>query len=182
MGVRGWEWFWSDSSSLHLLCTLFPLLLHQLHLRSSGLRLQRLGTPGFKTLWQISQSTYRKSALALELFCQLNINVCMKLLKYMQQGYQTLGEEGGCVEEWGGEQVEAGEGRGNLWFVSHVPQRASLIWVHLPAWGPWVRRADGATVHSENMGFLVSPLFPPFSPSQAYIGFQEQNKGFILCP
>ena len=98
-----------------------------------------VGDSWFKTLWQISQSTYRKSALALELFCQLSINVCMKLLKYMQQGYQTLGEEGGCVEEWGGEQVEAGEGRGNLWFPSHVPQRASLIWVHLPAWGPWVR-------------------------------------------
>ena len=43
-----WEWssrFQEDSSTLHLLCTLFLLLLHQLHLRSSGIRSQRLGTP-----------------------------------------------------------------------------------------------------------------------------------------
>ena len=32
------EWFQDDSSSLCLLCTLFLLLLHQLHLRSSGIR------------------------------------------------------------------------------------------------------------------------------------------------
>ena len=29
------RWFWNDSSTLHLLCTLLLLLLHQLHLRSS---------------------------------------------------------------------------------------------------------------------------------------------------
>ena len=40
----GW-WFPDDSSTLHLLCTLVLLLLHQLHLRSSGIRSQRLGTP-----------------------------------------------------------------------------------------------------------------------------------------
>ena len=36
--------FGHDSSALHLLCTLFLLLLPQLHLRSSGIRSQRLGT------------------------------------------------------------------------------------------------------------------------------------------
>ena len=30
---------------LHLLCTLFLLVLHQLHLRASGIRSSRLGTP-----------------------------------------------------------------------------------------------------------------------------------------
>lgn len=34
-----------DSSALRLLCTLFLLLLHQLHLRSSGIRSHRVGTP-----------------------------------------------------------------------------------------------------------------------------------------
>ena len=34
-----------DSSTLSLLHTLFLLLLHQLHLRSSGIRSWRLGTP-----------------------------------------------------------------------------------------------------------------------------------------
>ena len=38
-------WFLDDSSTLHLLCTLFLLLLHQLHFRSSGIGSQRLGTP-----------------------------------------------------------------------------------------------------------------------------------------
>ena len=32
------RWFGDDSSPFHLLCTLFLFLLHQLHLRSSGIR------------------------------------------------------------------------------------------------------------------------------------------------
>ena len=39
--VGGGAWYGVDSRALHLLCTLFPL---QLHLRSSGIRSQRLGT------------------------------------------------------------------------------------------------------------------------------------------
>ena len=42
----GGGWFQDDSSALHLLCTLFLLLLHQFHLRSSGIKSQRLGPPG----------------------------------------------------------------------------------------------------------------------------------------
>ena len=45
-GVGGW--FWDDSSALHLLCTLLLLLLHQLHLRSSGIRSWGLGTPALE--------------------------------------------------------------------------------------------------------------------------------------
>ena len=40
-------WFWNDSRTLHLLCTLFLLLLHQLHLQSSGIRSWRLGSPAY---------------------------------------------------------------------------------------------------------------------------------------
>ena len=42
-------WFQDDSSPLHSLCTLLLLLLYQLHLRSSGIRSWRLGTPIFIT-------------------------------------------------------------------------------------------------------------------------------------
>ena len=42
------EWFQDDSSTLHLLCTLFLLFLYQLHLRSSGIRSWRLGTPALE--------------------------------------------------------------------------------------------------------------------------------------
>ena len=41
----GWGLFQDDSSTLHSSCTLFLLLLHQLHFRSSGTRSQSLGTP-----------------------------------------------------------------------------------------------------------------------------------------
>ena len=41
-------WFRYDLSALHLLCTLFLLLLHQLHLRSPGIRSWRLETPGLR--------------------------------------------------------------------------------------------------------------------------------------
>ena len=44
LGGKG-GWFQDDSSTLNLLCTLFLLLLYQLHLRSSGIRSWRLGTP-----------------------------------------------------------------------------------------------------------------------------------------
>ena len=40
-----WELRGDDSSALHLLCTLFLLLLRQLHVTSSGIRSERLGTP-----------------------------------------------------------------------------------------------------------------------------------------
>ena len=44
-------WFQDDSAASHLLQTLFLILLHQLHLRSPGIRFQRLGTLnlGYKT-------------------------------------------------------------------------------------------------------------------------------------
>lgn len=45
-GVEGW--FGDDSSALRLLCTLFLLILHQLHLRSLDIRSQRLGAPGLQ--------------------------------------------------------------------------------------------------------------------------------------
>ena len=44
--MRGW--FGDDSRALHLLCTLFLFLLHQLLLRASGIRSQRLGTSALK--------------------------------------------------------------------------------------------------------------------------------------
>ena len=44
--VGGGWWFQDDSSALQLLCTLFLLLMHQLYLRSSGIRSWRLRTPG----------------------------------------------------------------------------------------------------------------------------------------
>ena len=44
-----WEgWFQDDSRTLHLLCTLFLLLLHQFHLRSSRIRSYRLGAPAIQ--------------------------------------------------------------------------------------------------------------------------------------
>ena len=39
------QWFGDGPSVLHLLCTLLPLLGHQLHFRSLGIRSQRLGAP-----------------------------------------------------------------------------------------------------------------------------------------
>ena len=40
---------WDDPRALHLLCSLFLLLLHQFHLRSPGTRSRRLGTPALRT-------------------------------------------------------------------------------------------------------------------------------------
>ena len=51
--------FRDDSSTLHLLGTLFLFLLHQLHLRSSGIRSQRLGTPDLKDSQRLHQNLHQ---------------------------------------------------------------------------------------------------------------------------
>ena len=40
-----WGWFGDDLSALHVLCTLFLLLLHQLHLGSPGIKIPEVGDP-----------------------------------------------------------------------------------------------------------------------------------------
>ena len=52
-GVGGY--FQDDSGTLHVSCTLFLLLLHQLHLKSSSLRFRRLGTSGLQDTVPISE-------------------------------------------------------------------------------------------------------------------------------
>ena len=58
--MDGGGWFQNDSSVFYLSCTLFLLLSHQFHLRSSGIRSWRLGTPDIKcpymTTWLIHKS------------------------------------------------------------------------------------------------------------------------------
>ena len=50
----GEELVWNDSSALHLLCTLFLLLLlYQLHLRASGIRSWRLRSPALEEVWNL---------------------------------------------------------------------------------------------------------------------------------
>ena len=48
-GTQGGGWFPDDPSMLHLLCNLFLLLLHQLHLRSSSTGSWRLGIHAVST-------------------------------------------------------------------------------------------------------------------------------------
>ena len=49
--MRSGGWFHDDSNALCLLCNVFLLLLHHLHLRSSGIRSWRLGTPEIENVW-----------------------------------------------------------------------------------------------------------------------------------
>ena len=49
------EQFWDDSSALHLLCTFFLLLLHQLYRSSSSSRSWRLGTLGKIHSWTLNR-------------------------------------------------------------------------------------------------------------------------------
>ena len=58
---QGGGWIWDDSSALHLWCTLFLLLLHQIHLRSSGIVFWRLGTPVLEQLTLTSFLTLTSS-------------------------------------------------------------------------------------------------------------------------
>ena len=54
LGGGGGGLVWNDSSALHLLCTLFLLLLlYQLHLRASGIRSWRLRSPALEEVWNL---------------------------------------------------------------------------------------------------------------------------------
>ena len=77
-----------QASGLHLLCTLFLLLLHQLCLRSSDIRSQRLGTPPLDIciylfiLKMFCEKTKDLLGLGLsgrQAFC----NLCMKELTFV---------------------------------------------------------------------------------------------------
>ena len=52
------QWFQDDSRALHVLCTLFLLLLHQFHLESSSISSQSLGVP------DVEESVKRKHRTA----------------------------------------------------------------------------------------------------------------------
>ena len=71
----GWgAWFQDDSRTLHLLCTLFLLLVAQLLLRSSGLRPWRLETTAFLDCWskillrQVRKIPWRREWLPTAVF------------------------------------------------------------------------------------------------------------------
>ena len=58
--LTGWCWgcFGDDISTLHLLCTLFLSLSHQLHLRSSGISSQKLGSFDLKDMNKTIYSSF----------------------------------------------------------------------------------------------------------------------------
>ena len=70
-------WFGDESSTLHLLCALFLLLLRQLHLRPSGIRSWRLGTPKLEGLLDRRQCpppnyTLRPMGYSMIISCKLS--------------------------------------------------------------------------------------------------------------
>ena len=62
-------WFQDDSSTLHLVCAWFLLLLHQFHLRSSALiRSQRLGSSALPYHYLSSRTIWLWNVLALKTY------------------------------------------------------------------------------------------------------------------
>ena len=62
------RWLGDDSSVLHLLCTIFLLLLHQFYLRSSGIRFWRLRTPALMSQKKERGLDKRKKIAILSFF------------------------------------------------------------------------------------------------------------------
>ena len=76
---QGGKCFGDDSSVLHLLCTLFLLLLHHLHLRSSGIRSQMLG-PNIPYEWDviwINRVLWSERWRVLRRLCHSKIPICL---------------------------------------------------------------------------------------------------------
>ena len=74
---QGGGWFLDDSNALHFLCILFLLLLRQLHLRSSGIRSQRLGTP----------AVHLGLTVQLQNRCSCNLPWCRRTGGQVKQGH-----------------------------------------------------------------------------------------------
>ena len=74
-GVGGW--FWDDSSTLYLFCTLFLLLLHQLHLRSLGIRSWSLSTPDLEQCCLPSWVWFVNICLSFFVLCSCIAVICL---------------------------------------------------------------------------------------------------------
>ena len=72
-GQRGW--FQDDSSTLTFIGHLISLLLHQLHLRSSGIRSRRLGTPDLES-WLDSGSFFSQQDNFIDNVVSFHQEVC----------------------------------------------------------------------------------------------------------
>ena len=79
----GRGWFQDESSSLHILCTLFLSLLHQHHLRSRGIRSWMLGTPALENKMDIPYQVFeilsiQKYVTVPDLFCGESFGLKMR--------------------------------------------------------------------------------------------------------
>ena len=83
---QGEGWLWDGSNALHLLCTLFLLVWHYLHLRSPGIRSRRLGAPAL---------------LDCEDFLGRSNNLDVFFALFWVSTWETEKREGGCCEGCG---------------------------------------------------------------------------------
>ena len=132
-----WGWFGDDSNALHLLCTLFILLLYQLPLRSSGIRSQRLGTPALEAAPCVNSTrsswcSEPCSALATFPFCKFYFKpstpptACPDVLQQPLLSDPCLSSSSFCFPSSGQE---------SIWFLlnllplgSQSPNQAQRVW------------------------------------------------------
>ena len=81
--------FRDESSTLLLLCTLFLLLLHRLHLRSSGIRHGRLGIPATEYLPVLQRQLRGESETVKVLVTQLCHSLCHLLCPWNSRAKNT---------------------------------------------------------------------------------------------
>ena len=172
-------WFQNDSISLHLLCTLFLLLLHQLHLRSSGIRSQRLGTPALLFPFALklpSPSCTPVRALlnkkCLRAFASMFPELHGSLNELEPEASKFSGKAPGEAEAqtpvlprntkaWGSKVASSSQGVSLLpWSCSHLP-------VFAQSWKP---AAGGFQT------MLCSPLPGYWGVDQSWLG-QEKSQG-----
>ena len=129
----GWAWFCGDSRLLHLSCTLSLVLLHQLHLRSSGIESWRLGNPscevqssqipgsGWGKLWEVEEggnlsAFHMGSPLEFVRLQQLGIRFSSLYTSQAVLTAKSLPAKAGDIRDEGsipGSGRSSGEGHGN---------------------------------------------------------------------
>ena len=79
-----------DWSALHSSCTLFPLLLHQLHLRASGIRSRGMGTPAILEQWGTLTALSNNWVFPLFLQAWRDLSTNSMLIRVLLRGRKIL--------------------------------------------------------------------------------------------
>ena len=138
--------------ALHLLCTLFQLLLYQLHFRSSGIRISRSGTPvQMLYVWVVGQGIPKRLSSPLHL-------IPTRVFGLLNQQKLTRGQTRNSDKAFTRAPDAAKGGRDEQQVLLLV---GSLRWASL-----FLTQHEGRSMSRARARGVASMVCPPLRPTQ----------------